>query len=138
MAHAGDVHVGKILGSAGYFGFIIREVSDGSSIGISLLRCVVGSIAIRLSSVRHVFDRLHDLLIATAAAKITCQVIANLLLRRLVAFVEQRFRAENKSRSAVAALQRAELHEGILQRMKLAVSAQSFHGQNFATVGVDG
>ena len=99
MAHAGDVHVGKVLSSAGYFGFIIQ-----TAIGFADFRNCHDS------APHHVFDRLDDLLIATAAAKISPQVVANLLVRRLRTLFEQRFRAENKSRGAVAALQRAKLH----------------------------
>jgi hypothetical protein len=61
---------------------------------------------------------LDDLLITPAAAKISRQVISDLLFRWLRAFVEQGFGGQDKSRSAVAALQGSEFHEGFLEWMK--------------------
>src|SRR5918996_1785717 len=88
------------------------------------------------SGLRNVSNRLHDLLITTAAAKIPRQVISDLLFRRLRALIQQGLGCENKSRGAIAALERAELHKSFLERMERIVLAQTFDGQNFAAVRV--
>jgi len=82
------------------------------------------------------FNRLHDLLIATAAAEISGQIIANLLFRGFWIFVEQCFRRENETRCAIAALKSTELHKRFLKRMQRFCSAQSFDGHDFTTVNV--
>jgi hypothetical protein len=52
-------------------------------------------------------------------------------------FVEQRFRRDEESRRAVAALRRAEIREGFLQRMQPAVARQPLHGRYRTAVAFD-
>jgi hypothetical protein len=86
---------------------------------------------------RHVLNRLNDLLITAAPAKVSCQVISNLFIGWLRAFIQQGFSRQDESGSAITALQSAELHERFLDRIELTIPAQSFDGQDLATVCIN-
>jgi len=85
-----------------------------------------------------VLNRLDDLLIAAAAAKISCQIVSDLLLRGLWTLVEQRFGRKNKTGGAVAALKRSEIHKRLLQRMHRILFTQPFDGQDFTAINIQG
>ena len=115
-----------------------------------MFRCVIGALRTRVRDScssdheheqrsripRQVLNRLHNFLVTTTAAKVPRQVIPDLLLRGMWNFVEQGLGRKNKAGSAVAALQRAEFHEGFLKRMQRILTAQSFDGQNLAAVRI--
>src|SRR5664279_4741818 len=71
--------------------------------------------------------RLVDLQIAGAAAEVARERVLDLVARRARIRGEQRLRGEEKSRRAVAALCRAELGEGLLQRVQHAAFRHAFH-----------
>src|SRR5207302_7075682 len=72
------------------------------------------------------FDGLENLLIAGAAAQIARQGFTNLIARRVRMLVEQRLGRDEQPRRAVPALRRAEVGEGVLQRMKASVGGEPF------------
>src|ERR1700730_16579128 len=84
------------------------------------------------------FDSLEDLQIAGAAAKITGQSFANLVTCRMRILVEQGFRGNEDSWSAVAALRGAEICESFLQRVKHAVRAEALYCFNGSSVAFEG
>src|SRR5207248_3189105 len=85
---------------------------------IQRLRHRLGAFAAHAS--RRQFDRLVDLDVAGAAAQVAGQRLFDLIARRSRVAREQRLRGEEKRRSAIAALRRAKLGEGVLQRVQIA------------------
>src|SRR5256884_1246058 len=78
----------------------------------------LGALAAHAS--RRQFDRLVDLDVAGAAAQVAGQRLLDLIARRSRVAREQCLRGEEKRRRAIAALRRAQLGEGVLQRVQLA------------------
>src|SRR5262249_6438025 len=82
------------------------------------------------------FDGLEDRQIPGATAESPGQCGANLVARRVRIAIEKRLRGQQERRRAVAALRRAEIGEGVLQWMQLAVLRQSLDGANVAAVAL--
>src|SRR3989442_5548683 len=76
--------------------------------------------------------------IPCAAAKISGQILANFVIRRIGNFVEQRFDRKDKSRRAIGALQRALRHESFLNGVKVLAVPKSFQRQDLTSRGTNG
>ena len=72
---------------------------------------------------RGLFNRVNDLLVAGAAAEILENRLANLIARRARMLQQKRVRREHHAGRAIAALDRAAIHERLLQRMQRAMDA---------------
>ena len=83
---------------------------------------------------------MNDLVVARAAAEISREPVADLLLGRFWIFVEQRLCRDEKAWRADAALKRGIFEESFLERMKLAPALRSnpLHGRDVAALGLDG
>src|SRR5436190_14511075 len=73
-------------------------------------------------------DRFLDLLVAGAAAQISRDRFLDALARRARLARKQRLRRHQDARRAVAALRRAEVGKGRLQRIELGAAAETFDG----------
>ena len=86
----------------------------------------------RLRFRSHLLRRCHyrfdNLLVAGASAQIAVHEMFQLRFRRTRIFVEQRFRRQDHSRRAKAALKPAVFDEGLLQRVQIAIIGQAFDG----------
>src|SRR3954465_1465014 len=76
---------------------------------------------------RALFDRLNDLLVTGAAAKVARNRFLDALARGLRLVCEQGLRREQDAGRAVAALRGAEVGKGGLQRMQLRTERHPFH-----------
>src|SRR4051794_38621935 len=81
-------------------------------------------------SPRAFFNRLDDLLVAGAAAKVPRNRLLDAFARRLRLVREQRLGGEQAAGRAVAALSGAEISKGRLQRMQLRTLRHTFHRLN--------
>ena len=64
------------------------------------------------------FDGIHDMLVASAAAKVARKRMPDLLLGRVGILLEEGDEGQQNSGGAIAALQAMRLPEGLLDRMK--------------------
>jgi hypothetical protein len=83
------------------------------------------------------FYRLKNLQVAGAAAKIAGERFADLVARGVRICIEQSFGGNENRGSAVAALRRAKVSEGFLQRVQRAIRAEAFNGDYFSSVALD-
>src|SRR5207249_2196466 len=70
-------------------------------------------------------DRLHDVVVAGAAAEVALELVADLLFRRLRIALEQLVGGHDHTRRAEAALEPVLLPEPLLDRMQLAVPREA-------------
>src|SRR5438552_5005217 len=84
--------------------------------------------------VRGVLDRLHDIRVARASAQVTGDRAADLFLRWMRIFLEQRDGAHHHSGRAEAALEAMLFDEALLNRMELAIGLEAFDRPQFSTV----
>src|SRR5438093_724755 len=89
-------------------------------------------------SFRGQLDRFEDLQIAGAAAEVARGRFRDLLPRGPPALPQQRGRREQEAGDAVAALGRAQLGEGLLQRMQRGPVGKAFDGRDLATLAFHG
>src|SRR5262249_30859977 len=71
-------------------------------------------------------DRLHDVLIAGAPAKISLEPVADLILGRTRIAIEQLRAGDDHSRSAITALEAVVFPEAFLNGVKLTVCRKPF------------
>src|SRR5262245_28148520 len=88
-----------------------------------------------LSSSAH---RLENILVAGAAAAISSDSLADVLLRRILLAAQQVERGEQHAGRAVSALQSVMLGKGLLHGMQLAILLQAFNRGDFALVRLKG
>jgi hypothetical protein len=74
--------------------------------------------------------RAQDIRVASAAAKITGQVIPHFIVGWIRVFVEKCLYGEYKPWGAIGALQRSLFDEGILDEIERAAVAKGFQGRN--------
>src|SRR5258708_2341819 len=79
-------------------------------------------------------DGLENILVASAAAGISCDGFADLLVGRFCILVQQMKRGEKETRRAVTALQPVAFRKRVLHRMKCAVRGKTFHGSDLAAI----
>src|SRR5229473_126173 len=84
------------------------------------------------------FDGLKDLQIAGATAQVAGKRFANLIAARMWVVIQQSFGGDQNRRSAVSALRRAQIREGILQGMKFSFGAEPLHRQHALAVTLQG
>src|SRR5207247_3647067 len=77
---------------------------------------------------RSQLHRLIDLDVAGAAPKVAGERVFDFVARGLGIGLEECFRGEQKRRCAIAALRRAEIGEGLLERVELAALPHRFDG----------
>src|SRR5207302_2364247 len=82
-------------------------------------------------------DGVEDLRVAGAAAEVAGQRLSDLLSRRPGIIGEERSRGQQEARGAVAALGRAELGEGLLERVEPAGAGQALDRRDRATLELD-
>src|SRR5207247_7093449 len=87
--------------------------------------------------VRGVLDRLHDIYGGGASAQVPGDRAANLFLRWMRIFLEQRDGAHHHSGRAEAALEAMLFDEALLNRMELAIRLEAFDRSDFSTVCLD-
>ena len=95
----------------------------------------------RLAHLGHFATDLHgfdDVPVAGAAADVALQRLLDLVLGRARVLAQQRGRAHQHPRRAVAALERVVLVERLLQRRQLAVLAEPLDGLDARAVRLDG
>src|SRR6266498_4249101 len=91
----------------------------------------------RRDSLRRRLDRLDDVHVAGAPADVALNRLPNLLFTRLRMDAQERGRAYQHPRGAVAALEGVVIGERLLQRRELAVLGESLDGLDLCTVGLD-
>ncbi len=84
------------------------------------------------------FYGFEDLEVAGAAAEIAGESFADLIACGMRILVEQGFCGDKDGGRAVTALRGAEIGEGLLQGMQLAVGAEAFYGQDFFSLAFEG
>jgi hypothetical protein len=85
-----------------------------------------------------VLNRLHNILIAGAAAQIAGDSPANIVLRRLGILLKERVGRHQHSGSTESTLQTVLLFEAFLQRVKLPFLEESLHRKKLRSVRLDG
>src|SRR4030095_3560217 len=93
-------------------------------------------LGLSMDFLRRVLHGLHDVLVPGAAAQIARDRLADLLLARALAALEERAAGHEHPGGAEAALQRVLLGEAFLDRMELAALLQAFDGAHLASVGL--
>src|SRR5213075_2404370 len=78
---------------------------------------------------------LENVLIACAAASISCDALANLPIDRPRIFLQQLQRRKQKSRRAITALQSVAFRKRFLNRMQLAVFRKTLDRGDFSAIG---
>src|SRR5436305_10641174 len=86
---------------------------------------------------RGIEDGADDFVVTGAAAKIAGEPVARLFLGRVLVFVKERLRRDDKARCAEAALQRGVLQEFLLPRENLLYLGNALDGQDRAALGLD-
>ena len=79
-------------------------------------------------------DGLQNFSVARAAAQVSRQGLTDLVSGRTGICVQKSLGGEQNSGNAITALRRAEVGEGVLQRMRFAILRHPFHGDDF---GID-
>src|SRR5258708_6383135 len=87
---------------------------------------------------RYLFNRCDDIAVARAATKIAGNRLLDLLFSRFVFFAEQPVSRHEHAGCAVAALHRVVFPKRLLQRMQSLVLRQTFDGDDFVAVSLDG
>ena len=83
-------------------------------------------------------DRVDDLVVTGAAADVAGDRFLDILGRRFSGAVEQYFDRHDVARRAVAALYRAGVDKGLLNRMQLIAVRKPLDGRDLGAVGVGG
>src|SRR5262249_61762904 len=83
-------------------------------------------------------DRFENVLVASAAAAVSGDGLADILLRRVLLVLQQVERGEQHARRAVSTLQSMMLGKCLLHGMQLAILLQAFHGCDLRLVGLKG
>src|SRR5207248_3169046 len=86
---------------------------------------------------RGIEDGADDFVVTGAAAKIAGEPVARFFLGRVLVFVEQRLRRDDKARCAEAALQGGVLQEFLLHRMQRLTLGDALDRQDRAALGLD-
>src|SRR5262245_16552013 len=111
--------------------------SSRRSIGVPMTRLACfSSTTVMSGSLRRREHRLHDVVVAGAAAEVALQADADVRLGGVRVLLEQADRGHHHPRRAVAALQPVVLLEGLLHRMQLAVRGQPLDGGERRAVGL--
>src|SRR2546428_11894428 len=87
---------------------------------------------------RGIEDRLHDVVVAGAAAEVPLERLAALLLRGRGVLLEVAGRCHDHARRAVATLQAVVPVKRVLDRVKLAVVREALDRGDLATIGLEG
>src|SRR5690606_37388963 len=109
----------------------VKLTSSGTRFGKRLIPRRAGHL------VGRVLDRLHDVLVASAAAEVALQPVANLLFGRIRVALEQVGRGHDHAGRAVAALQAVLLPEAFLDRVQLAVLGHALDRRDLSTISLD-
>src|SRR5579862_1275472 len=102
-----------------------NSVSAVTTVPLWMTRSASGNRRL-LQPLSRVQDRFEDLHVAAAAAQIACQVILDLVGRRIGIILEQGFGGEDEARRAVRALKGGVVHEGLLDWVQLLL-AEGLH-----------
>src|SRR6202790_325270 len=160
MGHAGKKDIVGVAGLAGDFGAGVDAAAgladnaqfvgvggfDGSCVGSGwriFLDRHVGFSALRgclllFGDFEHGgFDGFEDLKIAGAAAEVAGEGFADLVAGGICVLFGQGFWGDQDCGGAVAALGCAQVGEGVLQRMEVAVFAEAFHGEDALVVAFE-
>src|SRR5437764_15100036 len=86
---------------------------------------------------RRIEDGADDFVVTGAAAKIAGEPVARFFLGRVLVFVEQRLRRDDKARCAEAALQGGVLQEFLLHRMQRLTLGDALDRQDRAALRLD-
>src|SRR6266403_5273883 len=76
-------------------------------------------------------DRVENLLVAGAAAQVSGQAIADLLIGWIGKSLQELARRQDHSWRADSALRAARFRERLLHRVQLSIFGQAFHGHDF-------
>jgi hypothetical protein len=151
MGHAGKKDVVGVAGLAGDFGAgvdattgladyaevfgVWRDCFGGCGwriflVGHGGLRGLGGSLSLLGDFENGGFYGFEDLEIASAAAEISGEGFADLVASGICVLIEQGFGGDQDRGGAVSALRCAQVSEGVLQGMELAVGTQPFDGED--------
>src|ERR1700730_2937951 len=101
---------------------------------VSVLVIVVAMVSLRLRLCRGGFHRVDDVLVAGATAQIAVQAVTDLFLARLGIALDNLLDRHDHAGRAETALQPVLVPKGFLYGVQLAVSRQTFDGENIAAV----